>query len=103
MRPLSALELLHTCREKLYNHTSNPNVALRIIVGHSNMLEALVNKVGSRSPLYSAGYCQPTGMRPGKFLNSYNIEDKNVAEIEFDVDCTTQSIAVGLHTGYPFW
>ncbi|GES61566.1 hypothetical protein ATEIFO6365_0011022500 [Aspergillus terreus] len=46
MDRLSAYELLHICQQKLYEHSfRSPDVDLRILVGHSNMMDKLIDSV----------------------------------------------------------
>lgn len=46
MERLSAYDLLHLCQQKLYDHSfCSPDVDLRILVGHSNMLGKLIDSV----------------------------------------------------------
>ncbi|KAL6232001.1 hypothetical protein BDW75DRAFT_218672 [Aspergillus navahoensis] len=46
MGPLGSSDLLHICRQKLYDHLScSSDFDLRILVGHSNMMNSLIDSV----------------------------------------------------------
>ncbi|KAL3465607.1 hypothetical protein BJX64DRAFT_252178 [Aspergillus heterothallicus] len=46
-----ALAILDLCRDKLYTQMASPDVHLRILVGHSNLLESLAKEI-NESPEY---------------------------------------------------
>ncbi|KAL4757188.1 uncharacterized protein BDW70DRAFT_143788 [Aspergillus foveolatus] len=54
-----ALGLLDLCRDKLYSQMASPKVNLRILVGHSNLHDALVNELNKYPEYYS--YDDTTG------------------------------------------
>ncbi|KAL4772023.1 hypothetical protein BDW60DRAFT_42739 [Aspergillus nidulans var. acristatus] len=54
-----ALGLLDLCRDKLYTQMESSKLNLRILVGHSNLLDALVNEFNKYPEYYS--YDDPTG------------------------------------------
>jgi hypothetical protein len=54
-----ALALLDTCRDKLYAQMASSKLDLRVLVGHSNLLDALVNEFNKNPEYYN--YNDPTG------------------------------------------
>ncbi|KAL2793803.1 hypothetical protein BJX66DRAFT_305424 [Aspergillus keveii] len=54
-----ALALLETCRDKLYAQMASSKLDLRVLVGHSNLLDALVDEFNKNPEYYN--YNDPTG------------------------------------------
>ncbi|KAL3487797.1 hypothetical protein BJX62DRAFT_186672 [Aspergillus germanicus] len=54
-----ALALLDTCRDKLYAQMASSKLDLRVLVGHSNLLDALVDEFNKNPEYYN--YNDPTG------------------------------------------
>jgi hypothetical protein len=54
-----ALALLDTCRDKLYAQMASSKLDLRVLVGHSNLFDALVDEFNKNPEYYN--YNDPTG------------------------------------------